>query len=189
MEKVEQLALISVSRAVGFATLAIGILMLGLSADLPNCLKAGGILTLITSLVLLMKGLRAPQRDYRRTEVWIMMNPNDRPSAAVAQGVIGKALKRTYLTFALHLAAVSGGLLLLATAFSLSAGSFGVGAKSLGGAPSSVCGMQQVRPVLSYRVQDVGDIPFEQQYADSNGGDAMTSLAVGAKARRPSGLS
>jgi hypothetical protein len=120
MQKVEELALISVSRAVGFAALAIGTMMIGLSSDLLNCLKAGGILTLMTSLILLMKGLRAPQRDYKRTEVWIMMSPDDRPNATVAQGVIGEVLKRTYLTFALHLAIVSGGLLLLATVFSLS---------------------------------------------------------------------
>jgi hypothetical protein len=119
MQKVEELALISVSRAVGFAALAIGTTMIGLSADIMNCLKAGGILTLMTSLILLMKGLRAPQRDYKRTEVWIMMAPDDRPNAAVAQGVIGEVLKRTYLTFAFHLAIVSSGLLLLAMAFSL----------------------------------------------------------------------
>jgi hypothetical protein len=121
MQKVEQLAMLSVSRAVGFGALAIGTLMIGLSADLLNCLKAGGILSLIMSLVLLMKGFQAPQRDYRRTEVWIMLNPDDRPSAAVAQDMIGDALKRTYLTFAFHAAIVSGGLLLLTAALSLSA--------------------------------------------------------------------
>jgi hypothetical protein len=121
MQKVEELALISVSRAVGFAALAIGTLMVGLSSDLLNCLKAGGILTLITSLVLVMKGVKAPQRDYKRTEVWIMMNPDDRPSANVAQEMIGEALRRIYFTFALHAAFISGGLLLLAMAFSLSA--------------------------------------------------------------------
>jgi hypothetical protein len=121
MQKVEQLALLSVSRAVGFGALAIGTLMVGLSADLLNCLKAGGILSLIMSLILLMKGLRAPQRDYKRTEVWIMLSPDDRPSAAVAQDMIGEALKRIYLTFAFHAVIVSGGLLLLAMALSLSA--------------------------------------------------------------------
>jgi hypothetical protein len=121
MQKVEELALISVSRAVGFAALGIGTLMIGLSADLLNCLKAGGILTLITSLILLMKGVRAPQRDYKRTEVWIMLNPDDRPNATVAQEMIGEALKRIYLTFAFHAALISGGLLLFAMAVSLSA--------------------------------------------------------------------
>ena len=121
MQKVEELALISIGRGVGFAALGIGTLMLGLSADLLNCLKAGGILTLMTSLVLLMKGFRAPQKDYKRTEVWIMLAPAERPSATVAQGMIGEVLKRTYLTFAFHAALISGGLLVLATLLSLAA--------------------------------------------------------------------
>jgi hypothetical protein len=121
MQKVEELALISVGRGVGFAALGIGMLMLGLSADLLSCLQAGGILTLLTSLILLMKGFRAPQKDYKRTEVWIMLSPAERPSATVAQGMIGEVLKRTYLTFAFHAALISGGLLVLATLLSLAA--------------------------------------------------------------------
>jgi hypothetical protein len=119
MHKVEELALISVGRGVGFAALGIGTLMLGLSSDLLSCLKAGGILSLVTSLTLLMKAYRAPVKDYKRTEVWIMMEPIDRPSATIAQNIIGDVLKRTYLTFALHAAYVAGGLLFLATLISL----------------------------------------------------------------------
>ena len=121
MQKVEELALISVGRGVGFAALAIGTLMLGLSADLLNCLKAGGILSLITSLTLLMKGYRAPLKDYKRTEVWIMMTPAERQSLAREHRMIGEVLKRTYLTFALHTAFISGGLLVIAALLSLSA--------------------------------------------------------------------
>jgi hypothetical protein len=121
MQKVEELALISVGRGVGFAALGIATMMLGLSADLLNCLKAGGILTLITSLILLMKGARAPQKDYKRTEVWIMMTPAERESTKGAQGMIGEVLKRTYFTFALHTALVSGGLFLFAMLISLAA--------------------------------------------------------------------
>ena len=121
MQKVEELALISVGRGVGFAALGIGTLMLGLSSDLLSCLKAGGILSLLTSVTLLMKAYRAPAKDYKRTEVWIMMSPTERPSATIAQGIIGEVLKRTYLTFALHAAFVSGSLLFLAILFSLTA--------------------------------------------------------------------
>jgi hypothetical protein len=113
MERVSQLALLSVSRGVGFAALAIGTLMVGLSSDLLTCLRAGGILTLITSTLLFMFGLQAPSRNYKQTEVWIMLNPDERPSAAVAQNMIGDALKRTYLNFALHSSLIAGGLLFL----------------------------------------------------------------------------
>jgi hypothetical protein len=75
MERVNELALISVGRAVGFTALAIGTFMVGLAADLLTCLRTGGILTLITALILLMRGLQAPRRNYKQTEVWIMLNP------------------------------------------------------------------------------------------------------------------
>ncbi len=113
MEKIQNLALLSVGRGVGFAALAIAVFMVGMSSDLPLSLKAGGILSLITSLTLLMKGLRAPSHNYKRTELWIMLNPDERPSAEVAQDLIGEALKRTYLNFSLHAAMVAGGLLFL----------------------------------------------------------------------------
>lgn len=121
MQKVEELALISVGRGVGFAALGIATLMLALSWDILSCMKAGGILTLMTSLTLLMKAYRAPLKNYKRTEVWIMMAPADRPSDAIAQGLIGEVLQRTYLTFAQHTAGVAGGLLLFATLLNLAA--------------------------------------------------------------------
>ena len=113
MEKIHNLALISVGRGVGFAALAIAVFMVGMSADPLACFQAGGILSLITCMTLVMKGLRAPHHNYKHTEVWIMLNPDERPSAAVAQNMIGDALKRTYLNFALHSAFVAGGLLFL----------------------------------------------------------------------------
>lgn len=75
--------------------------------------RAGGILTLITSLVLLIRGLQAPNRPYKRTEVWLMLQPEDRPQAALAQTLIGETLKHTYLTFAFHSALIAGAMLFL----------------------------------------------------------------------------
>ena len=113
MRRLEELAVISVGRGVGFAALAIATFMIGLSADLLACLQAGGILSLITCFTLLLKALRAPRQHYKRTEVWIMMNPEERPHSAVAQDLIGETLRRTYLNFAMHAALVAGGLLFL----------------------------------------------------------------------------
>jgi hypothetical protein len=110
-QRVEELALISVGRGVGFAALAIGTFMIGMSADIMACVKSGGILTLITSLILWMRAVQAPRRDYRRTEVWIMMEPQDRPNSVIAQVLIGETLRRTYMTFAVNIALVSAGLL------------------------------------------------------------------------------
>jgi hypothetical protein len=109
MHRLEELAWVSVARGCGFAALAIFTFMVGLSGNMPMAFKAGGILTLITSLILLVKGLHAPQRFYKHTEVWLMLEPSDRPHAAIAQTLIGQALRRTYLTFALHTALLACG--------------------------------------------------------------------------------
>jgi hypothetical protein len=113
MHRLQQLAWVSIARACGFTALAIATLMFGLSGDLLMSFRAGGILTLITSLILLIRGLQAPNRPYKRTEVWLMLNPEDRPQAALAQTLIGETLRRTYLTFAFHSAIIAGGMLFL----------------------------------------------------------------------------
>lgn len=119
MRRLQQMAWVSIARACGFAALGIGTLMFGLSGDALMSFRAGGILTLITSLILLVRGLQAPTRPYKRTEVWMMLQPEDRPQAALAQTVIGETLKQTYLTFALHSALIAGGMLLLSLLLAL----------------------------------------------------------------------
>jgi hypothetical protein len=109
MHRVQELAWISVARGCGFAALAIFTFMIGLSGDMAAAFKAGGILTLIASLVLLVKGWQAPARPYKRTEVWVMLQPDERPHAALAQTLIGETLRRTYMMFALHSAMLAGG--------------------------------------------------------------------------------
>jgi len=113
MHRLQEMAWVSIARGCGFAALAIATFMFGMAGNVPASLRAGGILTLITSLILLAKGLRAPNRPYKRTEVWIMLAPEDRPQPALAQTLIGETLKHTYLTFALHSALIAGGMLLL----------------------------------------------------------------------------
>lgn len=113
MHRLEEAAWVSLARGCGFAALAIVTFMFGMAGNIPSAFKAGGILTLITSLILLFRGWQAPSKPYKRTEVWMMLEPEDRPQAALAQTIIGETLKQTYLTFALHSALIAGGMLLL----------------------------------------------------------------------------
>jgi hypothetical protein len=107
MEKIEQLANVSVGRGCGFAALAIGTFMFALSYDMSAALQAGGILGLISCLVLIMRGVHAPQNPYKRTEVWTMLAVTDRPPEPVAQAVVGRALRKSYMLFAAHFAYAS----------------------------------------------------------------------------------
>jgi hypothetical protein len=119
MERVEQLALICVGRGVILAACGIAVLALGLTLDILSGVKAAGVLTVIASIALVIKAYRAPFEDYKSTEVWAMMAPRERPADTIAQNVIGDALRRTYLTFALHTAGAATGLLLFATVINL----------------------------------------------------------------------
>jgi hypothetical protein len=107
LQRIEHVAQISVARACGFGALAIVTFMTALSGDIVSCLKAGGILTLFMCLVLLLKARHAAGRSYKRTEVWIMLAPQDRPHSAIAQQVIGNVLRETFLSFAMHAAFAS----------------------------------------------------------------------------------
>ena len=117
LQRIEHLAEISVARGCGFAALAIVTFMIGLSGDMVSSLKAGGYLSLFVCVVLLLKAWLYGQRSYRRTEVWLMLSPQERTHSAIAQYVIGTALRDTCLRFALHAARLSATLLAAAVLY------------------------------------------------------------------------
>jgi hypothetical protein len=109
--RIEQFANISVARGCGFATLMILTIALGLSADPHISLQAAGYLFLLTSVILVLKASLSGTRSYKRTEVWVMLEPQERPSEMFAQAAISEILRRTYLKYA-RLTAMFAALLL-----------------------------------------------------------------------------
>lgn len=116
LERIEELAHLSVARGCGFAALAIVVFFVGLSSDPPVACKLSGILALLTCLVLLLKAQLAPRRPYKHTELWVMLMPQERPQAAIAQQIIGTVLREAYLVFALHAGLAAAGLLAVSLA-------------------------------------------------------------------------
>lgn len=114
MEKIEQLAQASVARGCGFAMLAIATFMVGLSAEFAIALRAGGFCCLLVCFVLIAMGWRAASTPYKHTELWLMLDPSERPHAAVAQSIIGAARREAFLDFALRSAWLASGLLVMA---------------------------------------------------------------------------
>jgi hypothetical protein len=104
MRKIQAMAELSVSRACGFAGLAMFTFMIGLSGDPYAALKLGGIIALLTCAVLLLKARNALSRPYKHTELWIMLKPDERPHADIAQQVVGNILQEVYVRFAQHTA-------------------------------------------------------------------------------------
>ncbi len=113
MHKINQLAHASVARACGFAMLAIATFMIGLSAEFALALRAGGYGCLLMSFVLIAMSWRADSTPYKRTELWLMLDPAERPQAAVAQAIIGMARREALLAFALRSAWLASTLLVM----------------------------------------------------------------------------
>jgi hypothetical protein len=110
MEYLRQTATASVGRAFGFAGLAIGCVMIGLSFDPPQMMRAGAILTLLLALALCAKAWIASKQDYRGTETWMMLPREHKPPAEIAQKALSTILRETYFRFARLAAAMSASL-------------------------------------------------------------------------------
>ena len=102
LQRIEQAANVSVARGCGFAGLAIATMLFALSHDMSLALKTGGALALLVCLILVLKAHRVARKPYRRTEVWLMLRPEERPQPAIAEQIISTVLRETYLRFALH---------------------------------------------------------------------------------------
>ena len=116
---IEKIAEFSVARACGFAALGIFTLMIGFAWHPAMSFQTGGILTLLTAAILLLKGLNAHRKPYRTTELWIILPKEQRPVPEIAQQLIGNILRYVYFRFALHAASLSALMLLTALVLSV----------------------------------------------------------------------
>jgi hypothetical protein len=101
MEEMRRIAFETVLRACGFASLAIFCIMIGLSFNPRASFQAGGLLTTIMALVLILKAREALTKDHRRTEMWLYLPKEFRPPEAYAQWASATVLRDAYLSFAL----------------------------------------------------------------------------------------
>ncbi len=114
LQRLRALAEISTARACGFAGLATFCLMVGLSGSPPAALKGGGYCVLLVVAVLLMLAQQAPQRPYKRTEIWLMLGEAERPPEAYAQALFARVRRETFLRFAGYHALAAAVLLVAA---------------------------------------------------------------------------
>jgi hypothetical protein len=119
MEHMRRIAYETVMRACAFASLAIFCVMVGMSFQPRLAFQAGGFLTILMSVVLVIKAYEARTKPYRRTEMWLYLPKELRPPEAYAQWASATVLRETYLTFARWTAAIAIGMLVIALGFSL----------------------------------------------------------------------
>ena len=99
-DRIRELAVVSIGRACLFGLLAIITFMFALLAWPGLALRSGAILFLVTSAILLLKAAEAPTRNYRRTEVWLLLGKQHDLPEARAQAIFGEVLRSTYVQFA-----------------------------------------------------------------------------------------
>ena len=107
MEAMRRIAYTTVLRACAFASLAIFCVMIGLSFLPRSAFQAGGFLSMVMTLVLVLKAREARTKNYRHTELWLYLPRESRPPQAVAQKTISTLMREIYLQFARWTAIIS----------------------------------------------------------------------------------
>jgi hypothetical protein len=107
MEELRRIAYEIVLRACGFGSLTIFCIMIGMSFEPRAAFQAGGFLTLLMTIILILKAYEARTKNHRRTEIWLYIPEERRPSKADAQWAISTIMRETYLLFARWTAVIS----------------------------------------------------------------------------------
>jgi hypothetical protein len=97
--------------------------MVGTSSEMLLSAKIGATSLTLMSMILVLKGLQAPSRNYRRTEVWIMLDHRHDLPEPRAQQVFGNILRERYLWHA----TVAAGIALMLWFLTFSIRLFGLG--------------------------------------------------------------
>lgn len=100
MDRIRSFAELSVRRGCSFAALAIATTMFGLSATPLLAIESGAVLCTLVTVVLFYKSVQAPTRNYRRTELWILLDRKHDLPEAYAGRVINSVLSEVYLRYA-----------------------------------------------------------------------------------------
>ncbi len=119
MEEMRRIAYETVLRACAFGSLAIFCVMIGLSFEPRVAFQAGGFLTLLMTVILILKAYEARTKDHRRTEMWLYLPEERRPPQAHAQWAISTVMRETYFLFARWTAIISIVMWVIALFFSL----------------------------------------------------------------------
>jgi hypothetical protein len=119
MDEMRRIAYETVLRACSFASLAIFCVMIGLSFLPRSAFQAGGFLSMVMTLVLVLKAWEARTKDHRRTEMWLYLPRESRPPQTHAQTTISAVMRETYLLFARWTALISIVMWAIALIFSI----------------------------------------------------------------------
>ena len=113
MEPVRNIAFFCIGRAFMFGWLAIGCIMFSLAFNPMLAFRAGAVLSLGMSALLLVKAHTTARQNPRRTEVWIYLDDRTRPQNDHAKLVFRQILRETYCQFAQAALIISVGMFVI----------------------------------------------------------------------------
>jgi hypothetical protein len=99
-DDIKRYAELSVRRGCGFAVLAIATAMVGFSGEPWIAVRTGEVFVLILAVVLFWRGYAARERNYKHTEVWLMIEQPPALPRERLQTLIGGALADVYFAHA-----------------------------------------------------------------------------------------
>lgn len=99
-EDIRRHAEVSVRRGCAFALMAIVTAMVGFSGAPWIAVRSGAVFVLIVAVVLCWRGSTARRRNYRHTEVWLMIEDAPALPRERLQTMIGGALAEVYFAHA-----------------------------------------------------------------------------------------
>lgn len=97
MERIRYFADQSIRRGCGFGMLGISTAMVGGAHDIVLAMRLGATCVTLMGVILVLKGLQAPSRSYKRTEVWFLLNQRHGLPETRAQQVFGNLLRERYM--------------------------------------------------------------------------------------------
>ncbi len=109
VERIREMAHLSIGRACMFGVIAITTVVVGLIAWPVLAMRAGAILSFMTATILLLKSLQAERRNYRRSETWLLLERRHDLPEDQAQQIISGVLAETFRRFAAYAAVIAVG--------------------------------------------------------------------------------
>jgi Ca2+/Na+ antiporter len=99
MDKIREVAVFCVGRAVMFGSLAITCVMVGFSFNPVSAFRAGAVLTLLMAAILIWKAYAAARQNPKSTEVWVYLDDKARPANEHSRLVFATVMRDVYARF------------------------------------------------------------------------------------------
>ncbi len=119
MDKIREVAVACIGRAVMFGALAIGCVMIGFSFNPVSAFRSGAVMTLAMAAILIWKAVAATRQNPKLTEVWLYLDEHTRPVGDHARYLFATIMREVYGRFAQASLAVACGFFAVSVVLNL----------------------------------------------------------------------